>query len=185
MRKRKSSKKFAKEPLYTEVKETVADLLIKLGIKENMSMSAMVQTVRGYIDSTSNPIRTCNAIMLKLGLSVQFKTEARKSRVYALTAIEQALLQGSNFDPATVASIAEQRLVKIENMIGRDVESVNIKDEDEKVKIKSKAEIAREIFAQMITKEPAEIVSAISNKLKLEKQQAYSYYYSAKRSLTV
>jgi len=185
MRKRKSSKKFSKEPLYTEVKETVADLLNKLGIKENMSMSSMVQTVRGYIDSTSNPIRTCNAILLKLGLTVQFKNEARKSRVYALTAIEQALLQGSNFDPGTVTGIAEQRLLKIENMIGRDVESINIKEEDEKIKVKSKAEIAREIFAQMITKEPSEIVNAISKKLKLEKQQAYSYYYSAKRALTV
>lgn len=185
MRKRKSSSKFKKDPLFTEVKGTVKDLLDKLGIKESMSMSSMVQTVRGYIDSTSNPIRTCNAILLKLGLTIQFKTEARKSRVYALTALEQALKQGADFNPETVAVIAEQRLVKIENLIGRDVEAVIIKQEEQIDKPKSKSEIAREIFAQMITKESSEIVSAIGKALNLEKQQAYSYYYSAKKALTV
>jgi hypothetical protein len=104
----------------------------------------------------------------------------RKSRVYALTALDEATTQGVNFDPKSVLSIAEKRLEKLNIILGKDI-SV----QEEKEVSTSKSSIAREIYASMSDKKTGDIVREISERLNIEKQSAYGYYYSAKRALTV
>jgi hypothetical protein len=167
--------------LINSVNEPVQEILKKIGINYKMSKTVMVQSVRTYLDNQSNPVRTCNAILFKLGVPVQFNTEVRKSRIYALTALDEAIVQGEDFDPCTVIHHAEMRLAKIEKILGKD-SSVY---EEKETKISSNAQIAREIYASMSDKKTGDIVNQISLRLGIEKQKAYSLFYGAKKALTV
>jgi len=177
---RKKKVEFKKEALYSSVGNSAQEIFNKIGINNAMSKTVMIQTARAYIDNQSNPVRACNAILLKLGVPVQFNAEMRKSRVYALTALDEATTQGVNFDPKSVLSIAEKRLEKLNTILGKDI-SV----QEEKEVSTSKSSIAREIYASMSDKKTGDIVREISERLNIEKQSAYGYYYSAKRALTV
>lgn len=185
MKRKKTKVKFDRGPLFTEVKESVQELLTKFGIKSTMSQLAMVQAVRAYIEDQPNSIRTCNAILYKLGIEEQIKDSPRKARVYALTAIDEAIKQGAAFDPITVKPIAESRLIKIENLVGREIIVASNNADDEKVKPRSKKEIATEIFLKNKDKPKEVIIAGIMKALKLEKQAAQGYLYQVKRSLTI
>lgn len=180
--KRVKKYKFKSDPLYTEVKGSVQELLQKFGIKETMSQVVMVQAIRAYIENQPNQIRSCNAILFKLGVPVQFKNEARRARVYAMTAIDEALKQGSDFDPITVTAIANARCDKIDYILGKEILVAEV---EEKVSVKSKAQQAREIFIQFKDESTKYIVDKIQEVMGVEKNSAYSLYYSAKKSFTV
>lgn len=182
MKKRKTKVKFDNKPLFTEVKQSTSELLKKFGITENMSKLVMVQNIREYIEKQSNTVRTCNAILLKLGVKANLDNSPRRSRVLAMTAIEEAVKQGTDFDPSTVVPIAEARLLKIERYLGREV--VTAQDEKENKPV-SKAEQARQIYSENQELSSKEVAKIISEKLKLELSVALNYYYSARRSLTV
>jgi len=182
MKRKKSKVKFESGPLFTEVKQSAKELLKKFGITESTSKLVMVQRVREYIDNQSNPLRACNAILLKLGVKVQIENSMRKARVYAMTAFDEALKQGTEFDPGSVVRIAEARLVKIENYLGREVVQTI---EEKPQKEVSKAETARRIYTENQEKTSKEVAAIIAKELNLEMQAALTYFYSARRSLTV
>jgi len=186
MRRRKSVV-VEKGPLFTEVTESVQEILQKLGIKDTMSQAYMIQVVRSYIENQTNQIRTCNAILYKLGVSEQIKGSPRRARIFALTAIDEALKQGTSFNPETVKSVAEARLLKVTRMLGQEVVE-NVKETVEKpvkVKKQSKKDIATEIFLKYENKPKDFIIDKIMKKLKVERQAAQGYIYQVKRSLTV
>ena len=101
--------------------------------------------------------------------------------MYALTALDEAVVQGVNFDPSTVQPQAEQRLAKIERILGKD----SAVCEEKPVKVSTNAQIAREIYASMSDKKTGDIVQQISLKLDIDKQKAYSLFYGAKKAFTV
>jgi len=182
--KRKLKTKFKASPLFSEVQTTTQELFDKLGIKSSMSKLVMVQTVREYIENQSNPIRACNAILFKLGVDVQIKDSPRRARVYALTAVDEAASQGSNFDPKTVSVAAENRLIKIDNMLGGEVPSAKIADDTVEKKI-SKKEIAIEVYLKNKDGEKDDILKKLMKALDIERSAAQTYLYIAKRSLVV
>jgi hypothetical protein len=182
MKRKKSKVKFESGPLFTEVQQSAGDLLKKFGITVNTSRLVMIQRIREYIDNQPNPHRTCNAILLKLGVKIQLDNSMRKARVYAMTAFDEALRQGTEFDPSTVLSIADTRLIKIERYLGREV-VVDYNTVEKKTV--SKSEIARKIYSENQDKPGKEVAAIIAEELGIERQAALGYYYSARRSLTV
>lgn len=179
--KRRKKYSFKSDPLFTEVKGSVFELLQKFGVKETMSQVVMIQSVRSYIENQSSQIRTCNAILFKLGVPAQFKNEERRARVFALTAVDEAVKQGSSFDPVTVIDIANARCDKIDGILGKET----LVSEEEAPAGKSKAQQAREIFIELSGKSTKDIVEKIQKVIGVEKTAAYSLFYSAKKSLTV
>lgn len=175
-------KKFALDQ--TEATKQIMD---KIGLFCDMTPLTVVTTTRQYLDRQSNQERTCNNILYKLGINVQFINQTRKARVYALTAIDEAMTSGLSFDPKTVPAIAEKRYNKIIAVLGRDVEcsvdnNISITDN---VRVKSKKQIATEIFKSNADKTTAELVKILMDKLKIEKSNAYSVLSAAKKSLAV
>jgi len=175
-------KKFANE--HTE--QTV-EIIGKLKVTSDMTPLTMVTTVREYLERQSNQERTCNNILFKLGIKAQFNGQTRKARVYALTALDEALTQGLMFDPKTVPAIAEKRYNKIVAALGRDVEcSVdNSQNNNDTIKVKSKKQVAVDIYKANPDKSTGELVKIMMDKLKIEKTNAYSALYAARKSLTV
>lgn len=166
-------------------KPEMTELMKRLHIKRDMSLTSIIRTTREYLENQTNPVRACNAILFKLGVHQQFKSEPRKARVYAFTAIEQSLLAGEDFDPTSVADIANKRLDKISLLLGPDVEVVMDNPTTSAPKPKSKKDMVVDIFVKNKDKPTAELVKIIVDKLKVEKQSAYSLLYAARKSMIV
>lgn len=177
-----NNKKFA-----SEITEETKEVVTKLRVSTDMTPLTMVTTVREYLERQSNQERTCNNILFKLGVKSQFNGQTRKARVYALTALDEALTQGLGFDPKTVPAIAEKRYNKIIAALGRDVEcSVeNNQFINDTIKVKSKKQVAADIYKANPDKSTGDLVILIMEKLNIEKTNAYSVLYAAKKSLTV
>ena len=169
-----------------DLKPAVSDLLKRLHIDASMSMTQIVMAARDYLSKQPNPIRACNAILFKLGVDKQFKDEPRKARVYTFTAIEEAIKQGDRFDPLTIPTIAENRNIKISNIMGPDFESVEDNSNTiNNVKIKSKKELVTEIYMANNEKPTAELVKLIVDRIQIQKASAYSILYAVRKSLIV
>lgn len=175
-------KKFATEQ--TEVTKQIMD---KIGLFSDMTPLTVVTTTREYLERQSNQERTCNNILYKFGVNAQFNGQTRKARVYALTTIDEAMTNGLCFDPKTVPAIAEKRYNKIVAALGRDVESSvdNNSSMNDNIKVKSKKQVAVDIYKSNSDKSTADLVKLIMDKLKIEKSNAYSVLSAAKKSLTV
>ena len=164
-------------------KPEMADLMKKLHITADMSPSRIIMKAREYLEKQTNPIRACNAILFKLGVHKQFTDEPRRARVYAFTAIEESMKNGEGFDPSTVSSIAEKRLSKIQQMMGRDAET--IVQDNETPKPKSKKDKVVDIYVKNKDKPTAELIKLIVEKVGVEKQSAYSLLHSARKTMVV
>jgi len=183
MRKKKS-KSTPVSKLFSDVKQPVSELIVKMGVTYNMSQLRMVQAVRAFIEGHPNEIRICNAILFKLGINVQVKDSPRKARVYAMTAVDEALKQGTNFNPDVVQTIAETRLIKINNILGRET-LVEQEDEVQRPSKVTKKSQAIEYFLSNKDKSRDDIIKGLMKVIDGDKLQATSYYYQAKRSMSI
>jgi len=181
--KRKKTKTTQTSKLFGDVIDSAQDIIAKLGISNSMSQLRMVQTARAYIDEQPNTLRTCNAILYKLGIQQQIKDSPRKARIYALTAIDEAIKQGTSYLPASVPEIAERRLSKIETIIGREV--IYDSDTTDSPSKQTKKDQATEVYLQFKDSPKELILSKIMAKLSIERQAAQCYLYQVKRALTV
>jgi hypothetical protein len=170
-----------------QVTDSTREIIKKIGIDCNMTPLTMVRTAREYLERQSNQERTCNNILFKLGVNKQFKGQTRKARIYALTALDEAMTNGQDFDPSNVPLIAEKRYNRIVGILGQDVEtSVDLSSSfTDAVRVKTKKQVAVDIIRSNPDKVTGDLVIIIMDKLKIEKSNAYSVLSAARKSMMI
>ena len=161
----------------------VNKLLSKLDLVKGMSVNYAVVKVRDYIDSQPDPVRASNQILSSLGLPATFTNEVRKSSIYALAAIEQAITQ-EDFDVEATMSISDAKFARIYKMM-----PFLFKDEHADGESKSKpsrkgakTQLALEIYKSNIDKSDKEIMDLFQEILEITKPNAYTYLYNLKKA---